>query len=258
MKTFVLQSGDATHAMEVDETAYLTETTFEAHVLKCLSKIYPRHVGLVFGGSFNLDGDVRRADLALVAGDLSHWFVIEVELLTHSFDGHVLPQVHAFRYGDLALSCASVFAKALSIEVQVARTLVDRVPREIAVISNGFNDHWSTCLRAIGVQYLSVLPYKSATQAHGYEIQGDLEISRRSVGFGIYDAVASAIRMPEEVDLPNGEQVIEGPDGVLARWTVQRESGRTWLLKVGTRLEIQHQSYVQVMRSSRGRLSLRV
>jgi len=258
MRAFVLQVNGPAHTLLVDEEAYQNETTFEAHVLECLARIYPRYRCVVFGGVFTRDLDARHADLAIISKDFSHWFVIEVELLSHSLRGHVLPQVRTIRYGDLALESAVVLSREMSIEVEAAKTLIDRVPRATGVISNGYNHEWALALSAIDVQYLSILPFAAKSGIKGYEIQGDLEISRISIGFGIYDAVASAVRMLAEVDLPSGALQIEGPDGVLSEWTAMREAGRMWLLKAGARLDCQNRAYVQIVRALGGKLTLRV
>src|ERR1700730_17442443 len=76
-----------------------SESEFEFCVARALSCVYPDFRCVVFNGSFRYDDRTYRPDLALVANDFSHWFLIEVELVSHSFEGHVLPQVQAFRYG---------------------------------------------------------------------------------------------------------------------------------------------------------------
>ena len=53
---------------------------------------------------------IKKPDLALVANDLSHWFVVEVELLSHSLDGHVLPQMRCLKYGEPQLGCVEIIS----------------------------------------------------------------------------------------------------------------------------------------------------
>ena len=61
-----------------------TETEFEMVVVRALSCAYPSYVCVVFSGGFRYDDRVYRPDMALIAKDLSHWFIIEVE------SGHTL------------------------------------------------------------------------------------------------------------------------------------------------------------------------
>src|SRR5689334_16688900 len=96
--------------------------------------IYPNHNCFTFGGTFKLEDNVSRPDLALVAKDLSHWFVIEVELISHSLEGHVLPQVRTFRYGEPQRDCISVLSDALTLDRFQSEQFVHSVPRTVAVI----------------------------------------------------------------------------------------------------------------------------
>jgi hypothetical protein len=99
------------------------ETEFEMVAVRALSCIYPNYHCFVFTGSFRYDDRVYRPDLALVAKDSSHWFVIEVELTSHSFENHVLPQVRAFQYGEFQPDCATILARELGIDERRAATL---------------------------------------------------------------------------------------------------------------------------------------
>ena len=161
MRALLVDDAGKAQSFLADDSYATTETTFEASVLRCLALYFRSHIGIVFGGSFRLDADVRRADLALVARDLSHWFVIEVELLSHSLEGHVLPQVRTLSFGDPEPDCQSVLSKALGIDLERAKTLVTMVPRATVVITNGHNQHWAIALAAIRAQYLSISRFRA-------------------------------------------------------------------------------------------------
>jgi len=60
----------------------------------------PHYRCIPFRADFSFDNQVKRSDLALVHQSLSHWFVVEIELVSHSLMGHVVPQVRCFRYGE--------------------------------------------------------------------------------------------------------------------------------------------------------------
>src|SRR5262245_59330266 len=101
-----------------------TEAEFEYRVVKALACLYQKYSCIVFGGTFYFEQRRYRPDLALVAKDFSHWFVIEVELVTHSLEGHVLPQVRAFRYGEPLGDCISVLSREPGIGASQAETLL--------------------------------------------------------------------------------------------------------------------------------------
>src|SRR5712691_2053095 len=87
------------------------ENEFELAVAKILSCIYSTYHCVMFSGGFLYGDRLYRPDLALVSKDLSHWFVLEVELVSHSLERHVLPQALAFRYGDPQQDCVTLLAR---------------------------------------------------------------------------------------------------------------------------------------------------
>ena len=91
----------------------LSEAEFEAHAVKALTCAYPEYHCIAFRADFSLENQVRRSDLALVHKSFSHWFIVEVELLSHSLMGHVVPQMRCFRYGDPVSSSANLLCDAI-------------------------------------------------------------------------------------------------------------------------------------------------
>jgi hypothetical protein len=86
----------------------VSEAEFEHFVVGTMTRAYPKYSCFLFGGTFvHPDWGAKRPDLALVARDLSHWFVVEVEIGSHSLERHVLPQVRAFAYGEPQPDCVS-------------------------------------------------------------------------------------------------------------------------------------------------------
>ena len=105
MRTFVVGDCLDKNKFQLWDPDASRETEFEMLVARALSCVYPSHVCVMFSGGFQYDDRVYRPDMALIAKDFSHWFIIEVELVTHSFYNHVLPQVRAFQYGEAQSDC---------------------------------------------------------------------------------------------------------------------------------------------------------
>jgi hypothetical protein len=145
------------------------ETKFEFIVAKALMCIYPTYHCFPFGGTFKLEDNVSRPDIALVARDMSHWFVIEVELISHSLDGHVLPQIRTFRYGEPQPDCIYVLSRELSMDRSRIKTFLMTVPCTGAVIANKRHRDWEVALRSLEVQLLTVSAFNSP---------GDVQASR--------------------------------------------------------------------------------
>jgi hypothetical protein len=97
MKTLMVGECASHNVFSLSDTDAGLEADFEALTVRALCCLYPTYHCIVFNGSFLHENRVSRPDLALIAGDFSHWFIIEVELSFHSLAGHVLPQVRGLR-----------------------------------------------------------------------------------------------------------------------------------------------------------------
>jgi hypothetical protein len=233
------------------------EMEFQSWVVKALSCVYPKYMCVLFDGAFAYDDRSYRPDLALVARDFSHWFVIEVELVSHSFEKHVLPQVRAFCYGAPAPDCVSILARELDVAPAQARTLVGFVPRAVAVIANKRESHWEIALRAHNIQLLAVSVFRSEKGVDAVEVDGVLEVFAKSLGFGTYSVADRSLRFPKTLRLDAGLVEINDPGGSLAFWTVTPTKDATWVTKDIGFPDIEDGTYVQLIRTVDGHLSLR-
>jgi hypothetical protein len=241
----------------VDPTTFV-EVDFEAEVVKAFTCLQPDYWCGIFAGSFVLEGDRRRADLALIHKKLSHWFVVEVELAGHSFEDHVLPQVRCFRYGDPDQSCVTSLVRAFSaLSEEQAASLLSHIPRHVAVISNLPNREWHNALRAIDTQYLTVSIYRNHEGRHAHEIEGQLVANKESLGFARYSAVHNCLRISSGCGLGVGQVQIFDQFGIPAVWSIREESGVLWISKEQGPTLLAHESYVQIMRTIGGQVSLR-
>lgn len=241
----------------VDPTQFF-EGDFEAEVVKALTCLQPDYMCGVFAGAFVLEGERRVADLALIHKSLSHWFVVEVELAGHSFEHHVLPQVRCFRYGEPESSCVTSLVRAFSeLKRDQAESLLRYVPRYVAVVSNLPDPAWTSALRAVDVQHLTVSVYRGQNDRSAHEVEGRLTVRAESLGFARYSAIDNCLRIPKGCGLPVGAIQIVDQFGNLGEWTVQEVADVLWIYKVRGPALIQHDSYVQIIRSFDGRISIR-
>jgi hypothetical protein len=241
----------------VDPTQFV-EVDFEVEVVKALTCLQPNYLCGVFAGTFVLEGERRTADLALIHKSLSHWFVVEVELAGHSLEHHVLPQVRCFRYGDPESSCVASLVRAFSeLKPAQAESLLRYVPRCVAVVGNLPDPAWTTALCAVDVQHLTVSVYRDRNGRSAHEVEGRLTVRAESLGFGRYSAIDNCVRIPKGCGLPVGNIQIVDQFGNLADWTVREDEGVLWICKDRGPALIQHNSYVQIIRSIEGRISIR-
>jgi hypothetical protein len=241
----------------VDPTGFV-EVDFEAEVVKALTCLQPEYLCGVFAGTFLLEGDRRRADLALVHKTLSHWFVVEVELANHSFEDHVLPQVRCFRYGEPDQSCITSLVRAFSVlSESEASALLSHIPRYVAVVGNLPNSGWLNALRALDTQYLTVSIYRDRNGRFAHEVEGQLIAPTESLGFARYSAVNNCLRIGSRCGLRVGQVQIYDQFGNPGTWTIREETGSLWISKDQGPTLLKHESFVQIMRTTSGQVSLR-
>lgn len=238
----------------VDPTAF-AEIDFEAEVLKALTCLVPEYWCGVFAGSFLLEGERRVADLALIHKSFSHWFVVEVELAGHSLEGHVLPQVRCFRYGEPEESCITSLTSAFSeLSREVAASILKHVPRYVAVVSNLPDPEWSRSFRALDVQHLTVSVYRDQKGRSAHEVEGRLVARTQSLGFARYSAIDNCLRIGRASGLPVGHIQIIDQFGNPAAWTVREDAGVLWVSKDRGPTLLDHNSHVQIIRAYDGRI----
>lgn len=257
MRTLLLGEGAGQRLLSLVDPDAPSETEFEFTAGKILAQAYPAFTCFVFTGGFKMDDRVYKPDLAIVAKDFSHWFIVEVELVTHSFERHVLPQVRAFRFGDPQSGCESILSRELSIDRARAQTLLHYVPKSVAVVVNRDEPRWRDALLVNGIQMLVVSSYRAPTGETAIQLDGSLSITSLNLGFGVYSATDRSIRFPPTVGLLDGPLQIEDERGGSALWTVSRASGAAWATKDTGVPDIEDTEHVQLVRAYDGRVLLR-
>ncbi|HJQ35815.1 MAG TPA: hypothetical protein VKB93_01620 [Thermoanaerobaculia bacterium] len=257
MKTLIVGECAPDTRYEIVDPSEPYEVEFENDVARALSCYRLEYRCIPFRGSFVYDDRVYRADLALIAADFSHWFIIEVELVSHSLQRHVIPQVRAFGYGRWQPDCVTSIAVGLKIDRQRAETILTMLPRSVAVVANKRISEWEIALSTVETQLLVLTIFRGREGRRAYELDGDLQVVRESLGFGTYSAVDRAIRFPSSTSVPEGEvQIVEMGSGV--SWWIARRSGPTlWLTRKVGLPDFVDRETLQVLRAHDGRTSLR-
>lgn len=242
---------------QVDPTEF-SEIDFEAEVVKALSCLQPDYWCGIFAGCFVYEEERRCADVALLHKTMSHWFVVEVELAGHSLEHHVLPQVRCFRYGDPDPSCTTSLTRAFPfLTPEQAATLLLYVPRFVAVAGNLPDPGWTQSLRVMDVQHLTVSIYRDRNGRSAHEVEGRLVARTESLGFARFSMIDKCLRINKGCGLPMGHIQITDQFGNPASWTVREEAGVLWISKDRGPTLLDHDSYVQIIRTFEGRITLR-
>lgn len=257
MRTILVGTCAPERLFRVTDPDAPTEAEFELAVAKILSCVYPNYRCVLFGGTFVHNQRGFRPDLALVARDFSHWFIIEVELVSHSFEDHVLPQVRAFHYGEPMPDCCTALARQLEISTQQAETLLTFVPRTVAVVANRHDRDWEVALAAHGIQMLSVSVFRTTSGTEAVEVEGRLEVVAENLGFGTYSATDRSLRFAKGTRLTAGEVQIYDLSGAPGIWVVVPSPEAIWVTKSVGAPDIPDGKHVRLIRGFDGRLSLR-
>jgi len=257
MKTLMFGQCAPERTFALRDPNFPSESHFEHLAAQAITCAYPNYRCVVFGGGFLFEGKMSRPDLALVANDFSHWFVVEVELITHSLRFHALPQARAFRYGEIQDDCAPILAEKLEISGSRAQTLVHHVPRSVAIIVNKRNHEWLMTFRGLDVQLLVVSVYDSSQGQVAFEIEGGLEMSKENVGFGEYSATDRSLRFHRGTRLPLGRVQISDSDGAPSWWIITSAPDALWVTKESGTLDVSNGAFLQIIRTVEGRLLLR-
>lgn len=257
MSTLLVGECKPDHLFQIWDADAASEIQFEGIVARALACVYQDYNVIVFGGSFRYEGYTSRPDLALIAKDYSHWFIIEVELISHSLSGHVLPQVRAFQYGDAQPDCITILARETGLPRDRIETFLKVVPRSVAVVANKRHREWEIALGSHEIQLLSVSSFRSAAGIEAIEVDGRLEVRQEHLGFGTFSATDRGLRFPRSVRLPDGEIMLDEPSGASSLWIVTRDDSYAWVVKNIGNPDYQHESFIQLTRAVGGRLSIR-
>ena len=184
--------------------------------------------------------------------------MLEVELAGHSLKQHVLPQARCFRYGDPEESCVTSLTHAFAhISRRDAESILHYIPRYVAVISNIMDLEWKFSLEGLDVQYLVASVYKNSSDKTAHELDGHLTARTDSLGFARYSAIDNCMRIRGDCGLPVGSVQIIDQFGNLGAWTIREDKGRLWISKDNGPVLLEHESYVQIIRTYDGRISIR-
>lgn len=257
MKSILIGDSQTGSRFDLFDPDGIAEVELELCVAQSLTRIYPAYECIVFTGKFLLDGRNYRPDLALIARDRSHWVVVEVELLAHSLEHHVLPQVRAFRYGEPRADCVRCLVDAGVMSISQAETFLRFVPRSVAVVANKRNRDWEIAIAAHGAQMLAVSIFQGPNNSKAIQVDGVLVGGEAHLGFGKVHATDRAVVFGHEVLVSPGEVQIQDLNGALTTWVTAKYGGATWFVKRVGAPDMIDGAYVQLVRNRDGGLAFK-
>jgi hypothetical protein len=159
-----------------------TEQDYEDTVKRILPKYYKKEfennlkVLLFKKRLYSPIGNVE-ADLIAFNDDYSAWWVIEVELIKHSFERHVYPQMDKLAVVDysedaqlISEYCKTQFKK---LDDDKFIELVKMIPPRLMVVVDRFSSDWKGALKSLNVEMMTIIPHINERNKYVYYIGGD-------------------------------------------------------------------------------------
>ncbi len=212
----------------------LSEAEFEQLVLQQAPHLFPNHTMVKYRLDVTSDEYVRRPDFALIHHDYTSWWVVEVELVHHSLQSHVLPQVACFSAGSYGPELADYFGRASKrLNPALLREMLKGAPPGVLVITNAYSEEWERNLAPYGAAFTVVTVYRSERNRHIFDyrradIDGPAEIvtlcrrDRLLPRMWIVEAPAALSAIAEST-------LTIYYAGAPSRWTTLAAADRVWL-----------------------------
>ena len=216
------------------------ETEFEAIVEQNAEPLFPGFRLVPFKLTVHADSmGSGRPDLALVRNDYGEWWVIEVELTSHSLFGHVIPQIAKFKTGEYTVEHADyISSKAPDLDPNQLRIMMKGEPPRILVVAEAQSMEWERAIDANGAHMMAFEPFRSEDNRNLFRVIGRFP-DRDS------DLVSTCRRDPQLpsmliVDRPgaliHGGQEVHFEircEDVPTPWRILETETRVWLVPVG-------------------------
>jgi hypothetical protein len=213
----------------------LFEAEFENLVVQHAELLRSDAIVVPFKEIVEADGlPSRKPDLALIDRSYRFWWVIEVELIGHALDGHVLPQVQTFVEGRYGVRHASALLRASEElnEERLRAMMMGEQPR-VVVISNRHDPQWDRSISNAGASLAVLKVFRSGQNRDIFVVDGNLPDHRGDClseivairGLPSMFRIISPGALPKTADKKFSIKV----DGRATTWSLM-ETAKDWFL----------------------------
>ena len=137
-----------------------TESQFEEQVLRVASELMPSYKAASWKPLIrDWHGHGAKPDLAMVSNDLESWYVIEVELASHSISGHIAPQLETLRNGVYDSRLVPPLKRAFPSEDIASLTRMVRREPGLLCIVDQYTERIARTCRGTGFELVVLEPY---------------------------------------------------------------------------------------------------
>ena len=137
-----------------------TELQFEEQVLRIAGELMPTYKVANWKPLIrDWHGHGAKPDLAMISQDIDHWYVVEVELSSHSVSRHIAPQLETLSNGVYDSSLLPSLQTSFPSEnIESLAKLIRRDPGLLCIIDQYTERIWRTC-RDTGFELVVLEPY---------------------------------------------------------------------------------------------------
>jgi hypothetical protein len=239
----------------------MLETDFERIVVTKGNLIFPDFFVVLFKSTVSTDDDSAKPDLALVEKSYREWWVVEVELGNHSFEGHVLPQVRTLARASYGEDEAKILCAAgPELELQRVLDMVKgRQPRVLVVVDSERGE-WVRPLRGFDAELLVLQIFRSDRNEHAFRIDGYLPVPPGSVvsecSFDNLLPRLLVVHSPALLDVASGKILCIRYGKYVTEWQRIDCQDKVWLSPTRQNPLSRSENY-QIVRSEDGALEFR-
>jgi hypothetical protein len=150
------------------------EAEFERIVVQNGDKLFPEYHVVSFKRTAENISTSAKADLALIEKEYREWWLGEIELSNHSFEGHVLPQVRTIAGAKFDRSHVDALCAECSVldRVRVSEMLKGSPPRVLVVV-NDVMQAWIKPLKEHDARVMFIEVFRSEMNEHAFRMNGE-------------------------------------------------------------------------------------
>ena len=210
------------------------ESEFEAQIVERAELFYPQYLAMPFKLTvFSEDGSAR-ADFALVHRRYKDWWVVEVEMGYHSFEGHVVPQVRTLSraaYGEK--EAAYLCGKCEHLDAEKTRALMKGRQPRVLVIVNQSMPSWVHELRRFNALVNILEVFRSRHNEYVFRMNGEvIAVEREILSECTLDPILPRfliVHSPGTLPFTHGQTAIVFVDGKVTEWERVDSHDKVWL-----------------------------
>lgn len=201
----------------------LYEVEYERVVLSQAKWIFPEFFVIPFKPQIQSEIDLVKPDLAIIDKNYRLWWVVEIELATHSLLDHIIPQLQKLKLGHYSDSLSTDFCRESPLldKARIISMLKGKSPGVLLVLNKPM-DNWKFELLRLNVTTMVIEVFRSSMNGLLLRINGEYpKIETQSISTCYLDPVLPnllVLESPGGVDFLPGEEIRISYENYLTYW----------------------------------------